>query len=327
MLSAVHPTDLSTRATELFDTYPSYDSVEDSELATALPICDDDWEDYDNSSADADYPAPPPIASPCVPPLPVASTATSLQSNSHPPLSECHGAALVPESPIATVSEVDYDETYLAASPSSTTPFPLATSEWHPAILLTSLLCAWLHVAGHLSFHFCDTVLVVIGYIFCEFGQRQLMTSLPSSLRGILSSLRLDHLIHILPCCPQCSYVCSEKAYANHRARCPVCQTPLFTLTGSPRLRFPYISLEEQLRKILMVPGMEDQMASWRKRVRTDGRLHDIFDGKICRTLCGPDGLSFFRFDLQEDPDNEIRLGVAFGLDWSVITSHCSKHG
>lgn len=159
-------------------------------------------------------------------------------------------------------------------------------------------------------------MLVTIGYIFCEFGQRSLAQDLPASLRGALSRLRLENLIHILPVCPKCSLVCSEKTYDDQNAKCDACKTSIFTFAGLPELRFPYLSLEEQLRSLLMVQGMEDLLHHWTTISRAEGKLRDIFDGKICRTLCGPDGLPFFRVDLTRDPLGEIRVGLALGLDW-----------
>ncbi len=214
------------------------------------------------------------------------------------------------------MSDKDYEEAYLAESPGYRPSFALETSGWHPAVLLTTILCAWLHLAGHLSFRFCDAVLVTIGYIFCEFGQRSLAQDLPSSLRGALSRLRLENIIHILPVCPKCSLVCSEKTYDDRDAKCESCKTSIFTFAGLPHLRFPYLSLEEQLRSILMVQGMEDLLHHWTTVARMDGRLRDIFDGKICSKLCGPDGRPFFRVDLAQDPFGEIRVGLALGLDW-----------
>ena len=81
-----------------------------------------------------------------------------------------------------------------------------------------------------------------------------------------------------------------------------------------PRLRFPYKPLEEQLAEVL--PQLEDSLDSWRTKPRKPGEYTDHFDGNICQTLSGHDGLPFFRPELKEMPDGEIRLGITLGVDW-----------
>ncbi|KAI0749923.1 hypothetical protein C8Q80DRAFT_1120041 [Daedaleopsis nitida] len=117
---------------------------------------------------------------------------------------------------------------------------------WHPVVLLTSLLVSWLHLSGHLSFRHCDTALTVIGYILMAAGQKDLVALLYGSLKGV-----------------------------------------------------------------------ENTMEAWRRRERIAGWFVDIFDGAICKQLKGPDGLSFFRYDLRDGgPDGELRLGLTLGVDW-----------
>lgn len=115
--------------------------------------------------------------------------------------------------------------------------------------------------------------MVTIGYIFCEFGQRSVAQELPSLLRSAMSRLRLENLIHVLPgACPKCSLVCSEKTYAKW----PSCKTSNFTFASLPHLRFPYLSLEEQLRSLLMVQGMEDLLHRRTTISRAEGTHRDI---------------------------------------------------
>lgn len=115
-------------------------------------------------------------------------------------------------------------------------------------------------------------------------------------------------------------------------ARCNVCGHSLFKIDETsprrpgkrrggrpgykPRLRTRAKSLTEQLAELVRQPGMEEALVSWRKRVRLPGVLNDFFDGAISCDLLGPDGKPFFRHDLDEDPDGELRIGAALGVDW-----------
>ena len=87
-------------------------------------------------------------------------------------------------------------------------------------------------------------------------------------------------------------------------------------------VKTPYKSILEQLGDILMVPGNEEAMDWWRRVRRIPGRFCDFFDGRVSRELLGPDGKPFFRHDLPEGPDGELRIGLALGVDWYVDDPH-----
>ncbi|EJF59017.1 hypothetical protein DICSQDRAFT_14970, partial [Dichomitus squalens LYAD-421 SS1] len=199
------------------------------------------------------------------------------------------------------------------------------------AVFLASMLVSWLHLSGHLPFRYCDTVLTVIGYILMAVGQKDLLRTLLGSLGGAFSTLRLEPSFQILPVCPECHDVFPTSVpFADPLTRCRACRHPLFRPVleaeqgrrgrrqkAKPLLAFPFKSLVEQLATILGMPGVEDAMDAWRKRPRVLGLLADIFDGRICRKLLGPDGLSFFRYDLGETgPNDELRIGLTLGVDW-----------
>ncbi|KAI0349431.1 hypothetical protein OH77DRAFT_1580440 [Trametes cingulata] len=196
------------------------------------------------------------------------------------------------------------------------------------------LLASWLHLAAHLPFRFCDVVLTVIGYILAEAGQASLVPELRTSLSGCLSALRLDPHIKTYPTCPQCRKPFPEDMAEDLNARCTDCGHTLFksepatnpSLRGQrqrgtwksrkPYVRTPAKTITEQLVDLLLQPGMEDALCSWRRRSRLAGWLCDFFDGAISKFLLGINGLPFFRHDLQEDPDGEITIGLALGVDW-----------
>ncbi|KAI0368950.1 hypothetical protein BV20DRAFT_998001, partial [Pilatotrama ljubarskyi] len=204
--------------------------------------------------------------------------------------------------------------------------------EIHPALVLAMLLVAWLHITAHLPFKFCDVILTVIGYILAETGQNALVPLLHCTLTSCLATLRLDPQFSAYPTCPACLAVYPESISADVHARCSGCGHPLFKANSegvSDRqrrkrggkaakayLRTPAKSLAEQLAELVMQPGMEEALESWRTRTRSPGWLNDFFDGAISRELLGPDGKPFFRHELKEDPDGELRIGVALGVDW-----------
>ncbi|KAI0364659.1 hypothetical protein BV20DRAFT_955703 [Pilatotrama ljubarskyi] len=194
------------------------------------------------------------------------------------------------------------------------------------------LLVAWLHIAAHLPFKYCDVILTVVGYVLAETGQNTLVPLLHSTLTSCLATLRLEPSFHAYPTCPECLAVYPDSIAPDVNTRCSGCGHPLFKANSEdvhrrPRrrrgakhpkayLRTPAKSLTEQLGELLMRPGMEDALESWRKRVRSPGWLTDFFDGAISHELLGPDNKPFFRRDLMEDPDGELRIGVALGVDW-----------
>ncbi|PIL33759.1 hypothetical protein GSI_04384 [Ganoderma sinense ZZ0214-1] len=296
------------------------------------PICDDDWEE---AESDSEHEVPlvddPPVLSSATAPSSTGMASSTLNHLPHPAGSD--GQPIppsvnvppppdhMPTEPVHVEEPVD---PYLSTRPPRP-PFSLVLCDWHPAVLLATILCAWLHLSGHLPFRFCDVVLTVIAQIFRELGHGTLIPSLRATLAGSLSSLQLNPQFQIFPTCPHCLKPHPESVYDDIKSKCFLCSTSLFTLDGNPLLRFPYKSLTEQLTAILAMPGMEEAMQAWRRRRRVAGRLVDIFDGLICRALRGPDGRPFFRYDLPEDPDDELRIGVVLGLDCAgmgLIKSH-----
>ena len=84
---------------------------------------------------------------------------------------------------------------------------------------------------------------------------------------------------------------------------------------------FPFKSVSDQLRDLLVQPGMEDLLDQWRSlpnRRPQEGLYLDIFDGRIARSVLGPDGQPFFRNTPQDrnGPNGELRVGLTLGADW-----------
>ncbi|KAL0945173.1 hypothetical protein HGRIS_004324 [Hohenbuehelia grisea] len=152
------------------------------------------------------------------------------------------------------------------------------------------------------------------------------------TLTSVLSQLGVEPTFMVLPLCPSCLEV--FPGTTSSTSRCSRCDTPLFYSrrrldrrtsgpeTRRPAVQFPMKSIESQLRDILEVPGMEDELELWRQKPRTPGKLTDNFDGEVCKTLPAPDGSRFF-----ENPPRhqELRIGLTLGADWfSYLRSHIS---
>lgn len=76
---------------------------------------------------------------------------------------------------------------------------------------------------------------------------------------------------------------------------------------------------------LLAQPGIEEALDSWHRRSHLSGWLADFFDSAVSKSLLGPDGLPFFQRDKLVDPEGELRIGLALGIDWFVSPpSRCS---
>jgi hypothetical protein len=75
------------------------------------------------------------------------------------------------------------------------------------------------------------------------------------------------------------------------------------------------MTIEAQLRGILEVPGMEDELEQWRYTTRTSGKYIDMFDGRVPRNIKAHDGHPFFENPLPAG-STELRIGLVLGFDW-----------
>ncbi|KAI1787595.1 hypothetical protein LXA43DRAFT_1098130 [Ganoderma leucocontextum] len=155
-------------------------------------ICDDDWEDASGSGEEGEgdsdvcppdlVPTPPDTSTP-----PGAAPNSSSALPQEPPTSDSH-------SPSQEVEvETDGNDPD-APGQAHRQSFLLSASGWHPAVLLASILCASLHLLGHLPFRFCDVVLLFICHMFQELGRFDLIP-------GPVAHLTLRHSIVAAPQC------------------------------------------------------------------------------------------------------------------------------
>jgi hypothetical protein len=212
--------------------------------------------------------------------------------------------------------------------PSSTDTPAVTLANTPPPLYMLYLLVAWLHTQCKLAFTACSAVLVVVAHILMAagvtFGNGERSSYV--SLTSVINNLGVEPVFQVLPICP----LCMEPYPASRPTdtACDRCSTPLFKRIPSldrrrrttedivrPVLQCASMSVEAQLRAILEIPGMEDEMEQWRDVPRTPGVYNDMFDGRVPQQLKGPDGRPFFE---NPKPANstELRIGGVLGFDW-----------
>jgi hypothetical protein len=221
--------------------------------------------------------------------------------------------------------------------PGENTPDPFyvpcstaAVPSFHPSRCFTPfyilyMLVAWLHTQCKLAFKACGAVLVVVANILAA-AEVVPQEAVYGSLTSVLNYLNAEPTFQVLAVCPSCiePYPVSRKSNST----CDRCGGPLFKSTNrhdrrqqdleaiaTPLLQYPVMSIESQLRALLDIPGMEDELEQWREVQRTPGKYNDMFDGRIAQGIKGPDARPFF-----ENPvpprSTELRIGLVLGFDW-----------
>lgn len=284
-------------------------------------IAADDWEDEVDEE--------PPLSSdeelPEAPSLGVHATATSSRGT--------------PVRPEPTTDENNPDPFYY---PPETPRAPPTPTDVHPnrVVYIIYLLVLWLHSQCHLPFRACNAVLVVFSIVLRAVEspiEPPMYTTLPS----VITSLGADPTFKICPVCPGCLEVYPSTTPAD--ATCTKCSSSLFVNTPTPaeqrrgrttrenpkpHIQFPTKSLEEQLATLLSVPGIEDILETYTTKINNTvpGKYTNIFDGKICQELPGPNSSRFFHPTEEELAAGELRIGVSLGVDWSVLLIVSSVH-
>lgn len=213
---------------------------------------------------------------------------------------------------------LDHDPPTMAA--------PVTGEEVHPvpAVFMVYLLVSWLHLQFHLPFRACNAILLVFAQVVRSVGVALGGPAPLSTLTSAMSKLELEPSFTVLPVCPNCF----EVYPVGSPGICTLCNTFIYKpqaanatrATKVPLLRFPFKSLESQLRGVLAVPGVEPELDKWRTAPRPAEKYTDIFDGDICKNLKAHDGHKFFQNDLGDEhgPGGELRIGVTLGVDWCV---------
>lgn len=304
------------------------DAFMEPDIPIAEPLMDDDWEE---PPLPEEEPAsiPPSLAVVTPNSADTSPSSTSLLSrvdsaiDHFPPI--CIGV------PDHKHDENTPDPFY---KPSTSLPLPPPDSTAvhpHPGVYLLYMLVSWLHLQFHLPVRACTALMNVVCLIIQSFGQT--VNPPPTiTLHRIMGKLEVEPTFNILPMCPSCLEVYPDTP--DTPSICKNCSTFVFKAnqprlgasshvpasTQTPLLRFPYKSIESQLVSVLSLPGIEEELDGWRRRVRIPGKYFDVFDGEITKNLKAADGTNFFRNDLGDlnGPNGELRIAVTLGVDWYV---------
>ncbi|KAI0676009.1 hypothetical protein C8Q78DRAFT_1150337 [Trametes maxima] len=161
------------------------------------------------------------------------------------------------------------------------------------------------------------------------------------TLKKVNELMGLDIPFQVLAVCSRCKAVYSSSQSSPTRCTTAGCDTPLFKDTRSssrwyqrglrvPLIKYPYLSLSEQIEHLLQVQGMEELLERWRTKSRKPGVYRDIFDGSVAQNLLAPDGHPFFKKPEESDSSNELRIGLQWAVDWfsylqsNIAPSHSS---
>lgn len=226
-------------------------------------------------------------------------------------------------SPVLDFDEIEQDPFTPQTIPSSDDQSLLGTQPAH--ILAIYAAVTWLHLQYHLPRAGCHALLLIFSLVVGHLA--------PKAARPLVTpkaaerAIGLNTTVHILPRCPNCKDVNASADWVPDL--CTACNNALFidSLTSCghtrkqriPIVRYPYLSISEQLPSIIGVPGFEKAAELWRNRDNISGRLESLFDGQVAQQLRGHDGKPFFsNLEGERDwgPNNELRLGLMMGVDW-----------
>jgi hypothetical protein len=196
-------------------------------------------------------------------------------------------------------------------------------------LLVIYAIVSWLHMHFSLPRVACNALLAFLA--------RLLTFLIPGiqppfvTLHSATCTLGVDPRIHLLAVCPNCRDVFPSAGSKYMQDECTACKTPLFLsdqmkrgnsrAIKTPKIKYPYLPLSDQITSLLKIPGVEAVLDQWRTKPRNPGEYSNIFDGDICcLKLRAPDGTLFFSNQPHErnGPGGELRIGVNLGADWYV---------
>ncbi|KAF7293363.1 alcohol dehydrogenase [Mycena kentingensis (nom. inval.)] len=282
-----------------------------SDDAMAVDNADPGFRRVDASDASADPPSPPPAPDP---PLYADPSATPV----------------VPASPDDEMLVDDvHSLEFTLLLPHQSTAQPSRFWFWESVLLLG----AWLHCSWHLPHRACNLMFKVLRTIFIVASLLSCKDDVPVDLRTAFRRLGLDGGIEIRAMCPRCRRTFPADSPAN--LLCSHCKLPLFhepervpdsarPRPGSshpkPILQAPHLPLSHQLVEFLNRDDNETACEAYLTRVSVPGKLSDIQDGEIARSLKAPDGRPFFDTAVDRPNPTELRMGLGFGEDGFAFT-------
>ena len=173
-------------------------------------------------------------------------------------------------------------------------------------------LVAWLHLVYHLPHKACNLVLRVLKSIFI------LLDVVPPgwtpiiSLQTVFRRLDLKDKFSIMAMCKACRRLYSQDSPAT--LKCSGCENFIFEGLN-PKLKYPFCPISQQLAELIMQPGLEDHLESWRSSDYTAGEYRNISDGRIWNSLKGEDGRPFFDRSPDRPDRDELRIALTLGFD------------
>ena len=115
---------------------------------------------------------------------------------------------------------------------------------------------------------------------------------------------------------------------------CIACKTLLFLsdqmkwgtshTIKTPRIKYPYLPLSDQITSLLKIPGIKALLDQWRAKPWNPSKYSDIFNRSMCHLkLRAPDRMLFFSNHphKKHGPGGELRIGVNLGINWYVYYS------
>jgi hypothetical protein len=152
-----------------------------------------------------------------------------------------------------------------------------------------------------------------------------------------MRSLSVNSHIKLLTVCPNCQDVYPSANSKHMQDTCTACNSVLFlpdlTKRGNrraiktPVIKYPYLSLSDQLSSLLRLPGVKALLDEWCQTPQNLGDYSNIFDRKVCWLDLKASNGSLFFSNLphqKNGPEGELRIRVNLGVDWYVylISQH-----
>lgn len=188
-------------------------------------------------------------------------------------------------------------------------------SDMEPAAAVSILLVAVLHLLCGISIDRCSFVLVTIRSVleltttFCTPSDRGLnpkviSSTVPTDVRTVINSLNLRPRKRSYVSCPKCfeCYPVDEFPDRCTRMETPASQPCGRALTKEgpqkgkkskvPKRLFEYHNIQDWIFRFLNRPDIET-LIDRPINTPSDGRMRDIWDGKVMKEFVGPDGKPF----------------------------------
>ncbi|RDX49847.1 hypothetical protein OH76DRAFT_1350092 [Lentinus brumalis] len=222
--------------------------------------------------------------------------------------------------------------------------FQASSPHWFWRVLL--LMVSWLALKYSVPHRACNLILKVFRLILVGLGalKRDIDNSdeAPITIQTTFQRLGCHDDFDVHPVCPAC-----HRVYPPHTPvtrTCDNCGVGLFKQEGlgfplsvllrrskpapQPILRCPINPVSSSLLRFLCQGSNMATCDLWRGEPPTPGTKTRLQDGKVWRTVPGPDGAAFFDNSPDRPNADELRIGILLGFDGFTYTnsSTASSH-